>query len=92
MILRTNTEELVIINQRGREIYETKLRAMLDTPENFRKTVAIDPDSEDYEIDANLIQAVMRLGARHPGKLSYSLRIGKGAGASLLGGRVSKNK
>lgn len=76
------------IVRRGKAIYQEKLRALLDTPENFRKSVAIEPDSEDYEIDANLLAAVERLRERHPDKLSYTLRIG--AGAYLRGGRAIK--
>ncbi len=74
--------------RRGKAVYQEKLRATLDTPENFRKSVAIDPDSEDYEIDADLLTAVACLRERHPDKLSYTVRIG--ASAHLRGGRVVK--
>lgn len=88
--MQADSNTISDIVQRGREIYETKLRVTLDIPENFRKTVVIEPDSEDYEVDADLLQAVKRLQERHPDKRSYSLRIGKGMGAFLRGGRGIK--
>ncbi len=78
------------ICQRGEAIYESKLRALLDTPANRGKVLSIEPDSEDYEMDADHYQAVMRLRARHPDKISFSMRIGFPALAYLRGGRVIK--
>ena len=73
--------------QRGRCIYETKLRAALDTPENYGKVLTIEVDSEDYEVSARLAPAIDLLRARHPDKILYSMRIGEGASARVRGGR-----
>ena len=86
----TNQEEPKTLCQRGEAVYETKLRATLDTPENRGKVLSIEPDSEDYEINADHYQAVMRLRERHPDKISFSMRIGFPALGYLRGGRVIK--
>ncbi len=47
MTIKENGEE---IGRRGQEIYESRLRALLETEENIGKIVSIDIDSGDYEI------------------------------------------
>ena len=62
--------------QRGQEIYENQLRAVLETEENTGKIVSIDADSGDYEIANDLVLAGRRLQARHPDARMYGKRIG----------------
>src|SRR6266568_1179111 len=70
---RDNSEE---IGRRGQEIYETRLRARVETEENIGKIISIDVDTGDYEIDDDLIKAGDRSLARHPGASLYGARIG----------------
>ena len=83
-----NKEELAKFNQRGKNVYETKLRATLDTPENRGKVLTIEPDSGDYEINTELLAAMNLLRARNSDKLVYAMRIGQGTLGHLRGGRV----
>ena len=77
------------IGKRGQEIYENKLRARVETPENFGKIISIDIDTGDYEIDDDLIKAGDRLLARHPGASLYGARIGYDAVYAIGGARES---
>ena len=61
------------IGKRGQEIYESQLRARVETPENIGKIISIDVDTGDYEIDDDLIKAGDRLRARQPGAHIYGL-------------------
>ena len=77
--------ESASLRQRGKAIYENKFRSQLDTPDNRNTSLVIEPDSEDYEVHANLLHAMNLLRARHPRKHFYSQRIGEGCGARLSG-------
>jgi hypothetical protein len=76
------------IGRRGEEIYETRLRPLLETDTNIGKVVSIDVDSGDYEIADDLIVAGKRLQARHANARMYAKRIGYNAvyavGGSLI--------
>ena len=76
------------IDRRGQELYETRLRARLDTPENQGKHLVIDVETEAYEVDEDGLAASRRLLARHPGAALYGLRIGYNA-VYALGGAVA---
>src|SRR5439155_3059506 len=80
------TEE---IGRRGQEIYEQKLRALVETEDNIGKIISIDVDTGDYEIDHDLLRAGDRLRARHPGATLYAARIGYDA-VYGVGGTVAK--
>ena len=60
----------------GRILYNTKIRPIVDTPENLGKFCIVDPDSGNYEVDADSLAAGDRLRVRHPGKISWGERIG----------------
>jgi hypothetical protein len=77
------------IGRRGQEIYEQRLRPLVETPENMGKIISIDVRTGDYEIDDDLIRAGDRLLARHPGALLYGARIGYDA-VYALGSAVAK--
>ena len=76
------------IGQRGQEIYENKLRALLETSENIGKVVAIDIESGDYEIADDLILAGRRLQVRHSDARMYTKRIGYNAVYAVGGSLV----
>ena len=73
--------------RRGKAVYQEKLRAALDTPENYGKTLVIDPDSGDYEMGDNHYDLIEAVHARHPDKLSYSMRIGYAVMSRAVGVR-----
>lgn len=64
------------IGRRGQQIYEEKLRPLVETEENIGKIISIDVETGDYEIDNDLIKAGDRLLARHPGASLHGARIG----------------
>jgi hypothetical protein len=77
------------IGQRGLEIYERRLRSLLETQENIGRIVSIDVESGDYEIGDDLVEAGRRLQQRHPNALMYGKRIGYNA-VYAVGGSLSR--
>lgn len=74
------------IGQRGVEIYESKLRSVLDPA--FRGSfVAIDVETEDYEVADDAAEAENRLWTRHPDAQVLVERIGYPAAFSVGGAR-----
>ena len=59
---------------RGKTIYQ-QLRDKVE-PYHNGKFLAIDIETEDYEIDANGTVAITRLLAKHPDAVIYLLKIG----------------
>ncbi|MBE9064676.1 hypothetical protein [cf. Phormidesmis sp. LEGE 11477] len=68
--------------RRGDEIYESRVRPQIDAGDatqggsNDRRIVAIDIESEDFEIDENEIAACDRLESRRPNAQIWIVRIG----------------
>lgn len=79
---RFSSEE---ITRRGQELYEQRIRAQVETPENIGKIISIDIETGDYEIGDDLITTGDRLFARHPGAALYGARIGYNAVYALGG-------
>lgn len=73
------------IARRGKEIYESKIRALVEA-DNIGKFLVIDVESGDYEVDKSEIAADNRLRERHPGAVFYLMRIGYRAAYSIGGG------
>jgi len=67
-----NTTETTAI--RGKTIYQ-QLRDKVE-PDHNGKFLAIDIETENYEIDLNGTVAVTRLLAKHPDAVIYLVRIG----------------
>lgn len=63
------------IGQRGREIYETRLRAVLE-PEHDGQFVAIDVESAEFEVADEAQDASDRLWERCPGAQILIERVG----------------
>ncbi len=76
------------IGRVGQEIYESRLRAILETEDNIGKIVSIDITTGDYEIADDLVVAGRRLQARHPDALMYGKRIGYNAVYAVGGSLV----
>ena len=64
------------IAQRGKEIYQQRLRTQVETAGNIGKIIAIDLNTSDYEIDKDLLAACDRLKARHPNAVTWVERVG----------------
>ena len=67
------------IGRRGQEIYESRLRTLLETEENSGKIMSIDVESGDYEIGDDLVVAGRRLQQCRPDARMYGKRIGYNA-------------
>lgn len=80
--LRIPEEE---IDRLGEELYEARLRSIVETPENLGREIVIDVETGDYEIDTDGLAASLRLLARHPGAALYGARIGYNAVYTLGG-------
>ena len=63
------------VARRGDEIYDRLLQARLE-PDQEGKIVAIDVDSQDYEIGAGVLETADRLRGKHPDAQIYFLRVG----------------
>jgi hypothetical protein len=79
------------ISRIGHEIYETQLRAKVETEENIGKIISIDINTGDYEIGDNLIQTVRRLRVRCPDAEIWTERIGYNA-VYAVGGSLYRRK
>ena len=79
------------IAPRGQEIYDQKLRAVVETEENIGRIIVIDVDTGDYEIAEEGLVAGHRLLQRHPDASMLCLRIGYDAVYSL-GGDLMRTK
>jgi hypothetical protein len=78
-----------VIDQRGQELYEERIREQVETEENIGKILAIDVETGDYEIADDPLTAGRRLLARHPGAAIFALRIGYNA-VYALGGSLTR--
>ena len=67
------------IGVRGQEIYEQRLRPVVETEENIGKIISIDVVTGDFEIADDLLSAGRRLQVRRPDALMYGKRIGYNA-------------
>ena len=63
------------IESRGTEIYEKKIRHLVE-PDETGKFVVIDVNSGDYEIDERDGTATGRLLKRRPGAMTWAVRVG----------------
>ena len=64
------------VTVQGNAIYEEKVRPHVDEEADRGKYVVIDIFSGDYEIDPTNSGGTWRLVDRHPGAITYKLRIG----------------
>jgi hypothetical protein len=64
------------IAQRGKEIYQQRIRTHIETTENIGKIIAIDLNTGEYEIDKDLLAACHRLQAKQLNAITWAERIG----------------
>ena len=82
----------VEITRRGNDLYEQRIRNLVETQENLGKIVSIDIETGDYEIGDDLISTGDRLFARHPGAALYGARIGYNAVYAVGGSLVRTDR
>ena len=75
--------------QRGKSLYESQIRALVESPENVGKIVALDTQSADFELDSDLLLAGDRLRARHPEATIWFTRVGYKT-AFAVGGALTR--
>ena len=83
---RMSSEE---IHRRGQALYDERLRAIVETPENIGRLIAIDVETGDYHVADDGISATEPLLARRPGAVLYGVRIGYNA-VYALGGTLRR--
>lgn len=76
------------ICDRGKEIYEEQIKALVEPQENG-KFIVIDIESGDYEINEKMLVASRRLRERRHDSVRYGGRVGYDA-AYHIGGRPSR--
>ena len=74
-ILMKNAEKPTCVADRGLEIYERMLRSILE-PAHLGEYVVIDPQTGEYELDPDHMNALMRMKARRPGVIFFATRVG----------------
>jgi hypothetical protein len=74
--------------QRGDFIYQNQIRPQVEFG-NQGKIVAIDIETEDFEVDAREIAACNRLEARHPDAQIWIVRVGS-RHVRRFGGRTKR--
>jgi hypothetical protein len=79
-------DQLSELGERAQKLYQ-QLRPTVETPDQIGKTIAVDLDSGDYEIDEALIAAYRRLKQRRPAGELFGLRIGYRGVESFAGVR-----
>jgi hypothetical protein len=70
--------------ERAKRLYADQLQAVLD-PQHRDRFVAIEPESSEYFLGDTFDEAVKSARAKHPARLSHTIRIGHHA-AFYLGG------
>ena len=76
------------IGRRGQEIYDLRLRAIVETEQNIGKIISIDVESGDFEISDDLLLSGRRLQERHPDAKMFGKRIGYNAVYAVGGSLV----
>ena len=61
--------------ERAKRIYAEQLRAVLE-PQHLNRFVAIEPESGEYFLGDTFDEAVKSARAKHPSRLSHTIRIG----------------
>lgn len=75
--------------RRGREWYQSGIRAIVETAENIGKIAAIDTVSGDYEIGDDVVMVGQRLRGRRPDANIWFERIGYDA-VFAVGGTLTR--
>ena len=74
---------------RGKKFYQDKLKALLE-PSQTGQFVALEPDTEQYFVAADAVDALLAGRAKMPDKLFFLVRIGYPT-AHKMGGYAKRN-
>jgi hypothetical protein len=64
------------IARRGRDLYRTRLKPLVEREENIGKFLSLDIQSGAYEIRDDLLASALALRANHPGAIAWTEKIG----------------
>jgi hypothetical protein len=70
---RLSSEEIA---RRGKDLYETVIRARVETTENIGKIISINIETGDYEIGNDLVVTSLKLQTKQPDAALWGERIG----------------
>lgn len=76
------TEDVV---EQGLKVYEQRIRALVETPENIGKMLTLDVETGEYKIGVNSIEGAIELKKNRPMARLFTLRIGHDVGVSFGG-------
>ena len=76
----------------GQALYDEKIRAQVETPENLGKIVVINIETGDFDIDQDGLTANKQALARNPDGAFDGVRVGYEAVESLGGGGLRRGK
>jgi hypothetical protein len=82
-MVSANTQSVI---DRAKQIYAERLQATLEA-HHLGRFVAIEPESGEYFLADTLDEAVRAARARHPSRLSHTVRVGYPAALHLGGMR-----
>jgi hypothetical protein len=78
------SDETKSVIERAKRIYTEQLRAVLE-PQHRNRFVAIEPESGEYFLGDTFDEAVRSARAKHPSRLSHTIRIGHRAALHMGG-------
>ena len=78
-----------VIGRITENLYETKIRFAVETPQNIGRFVVIAPETGDYAVDDDGIGAAHILQAKRPYPRLYGIRIGYKT-AETIGGFLQR--
>jgi hypothetical protein len=73
-----------LVIDRAKRLYSERLRAELE-PQHRNRFVAIEPETGEYFLGDTFDEAVKSVGAKHPTRLSHTIRIGHRAAFHITG-------
>jgi phenylalanyl-tRNA synthetase beta subunit len=76
------TEDVV---EQGLKVYEQRIRALVEIPENIGKMLTLDVETGEYKIGMNSIEGAIELKQNRPMARLFTLRIGHDVGVSFGG-------
>ena len=82
------------IDRRGQDLYDNRIRPIVETEDNRGKLIVIDVETGDYEIDTdqNSLAMSKRMHLKHPGAALIQFRIGYDAVVAFGGARLQASK
>jgi phenylalanyl-tRNA synthetase beta subunit len=76
------TEDVV---EQGLKVYEQRIRALVEIPENIGKMLTLDVETGEYKTGVNSIEGAIELKQNRPMARLFTVRIGHDVGVSFGG-------